>query len=104
MSLLKKSDIVSVISGKDRGKKGKIINVLPRRGTILVQGINMVRKHVRRRNVQDQQAGIVGMEKPIQLSKVQYFCGRCNRSVRLGVKIASDGTHVRICRRCKEEI
>ena len=104
MSLIKKNDVVSVISGKDRGKKGKVLLVFPKKETVLVEGVNVMRRHTRRRNAQDQQAGIVSIEKPFHLSKVQYFCNRCNRPVRLGAKTAKDKSHVRICRRCKEEI
>lgn len=103
MSLIRKNDIVSVLSGKDRGKKGKVILVSPRKETALVEGIHMARKHVRRRSAQDTQAGIVSLERPISLSKIQYFCGRCNRPVRLGVKRMKDG-RVRICRRCQGEV
>jgi len=104
MSLLKKNDVVSVISGKDRGKKGKVLLVFPKKESLLVEGVNMVRKHMRRRSAEDPKGGIVNLEKPLHLSKVQYFCGRCSRPVRLGVKIGADGSRIRICRRCKEEL
>lgn len=104
MSLLKKNDVVTVMVGKDRGKKGKILMVLPKKESVLVEGVNVVRKHMRRRSQEEPQAGIVALEKPFHLSKVRYFCGRCNRPVRLGIKTASDGSRLRICRRCKEEV
>ena len=103
MSLIKKKDIVAVIAGKDRGKKGKVIFVFPKKERVLVEGINVARKHTRRTR-EDQQGGIISIEKPLHLSKVQYFCNRCNRPVRLGVTLSSDGTRVRVCRRCKEEL
>ena len=104
MTLLKKNDVVTVLAGKDRGKKGKVLVVLPKKESVLVEGVNRVRKHMRRRSAEDPQGGIVTLEKPFHLSKVQYFCSRCNRPVRLGIKVASDGSRVRICRRCKEEL
>ena len=104
MSLLKKNDVVSVISGKDRGKKGKVLLVFPKKESLLVEGVNTARKHMRRRSAEDPKGGIMNIEKPLHLSKVQYFCGRCNRPVRLGMKIGTDGSHVRVCRRCKEEL
>ncbi len=104
MSLLKKDDIAFVITGKDRGKKGKVIWTSPRKGVLLVEGVNMARKHARRRKADDPQGGIISMEQPLYLSKVQYFCSRCNRPVRLGAKRSTDGSRIRFCRRCKEEI
>lgn len=104
MTLLKRNDVVAVISGKDRGKKGKILLVQPKKETVLVEGVNIVRRHLRRRSAQDQTAGIVSLEKPLHGSKVQYFCSRCNRPVRLGIKVAQDGSRIRICRRCKGEL
>lgn len=103
MSHLRKNDIVAVITGKDRGKKGKVLMVLPRKGKILVEGVNVARRHRRPRSAQDQNAGIVSIEKPLHLSKVQYFCNRCNRPVRLGIKESADGGFLRYCRRCREE-
>ena len=104
MALLKKNDIVHVIAGKDRGKKGKILSVDPRNERVRVEGANMARRHRRRRSAQDQNAGIVSLEKPFHLSNVQYFCNRCHRPVRLGVKRSQDGERVRFCRRCQEEL
>lgn len=103
MSLIKKKDTVTVVAGKDRGKKGKVLFVFPKKEKVLVEGINFARKHTRRTR-EGQQGGIVSLEKPLHLSKVQYFCNRCNRPVRLGVKVSADGSRVRICRRCKEEL
>ena len=105
MSLIRKNDTVTVIAGKNRGKKGKVLHVLPKKGAVVIEGVNMAKKHMRRRSADDPQGGgIVSIEKPLSLSKVQYFCGRCNRPARLGIKMASDGSHLRICRRCKEEL
>ena len=103
MSLLKKNDLVFVNTGKDRGKKGKILEVFPRKDRALVEGINMVKRHTRQRR-QDQKGGILTVERPLVLSKLSYFCSRCGRPARLGVKRSQDGTRVRICRRCKGEV
>ena len=104
MTLIKKNDVVTVIAGKDRGKKGKVLLVIPKKDFVLVEGVNVARRHMRRRSADDPKGGIVSLEKPFHLSKIQYFCGRCNRSVRLGMKRSSDGSRLRVCRRCKEEI
>jgi len=103
MSLLKKNDLVSVRVGKDRGKKGKILEVMPKKDQALVEGVNFVKRHTRQRR-QDQKGGILTMERPLSLSKLQYICNRCGRPVRLGVKVATDGSKTRICRRCKGEV
>ena len=103
MSLLKKNDLVFVTTGKDRGKKGKILEVFPKKDRALVEGVNFVKRHTRQKR-QDQKAGILTVEMPLALSKLQYFCPRCGRPVRLGVQIAQDGSKNRICRRCKGEV
>ena len=103
MSLLKRNDAVVVIAGKDRGKKGKILEVFPKKDRALVEGVNLVKRHTRQRR-QDQKGGILTVERPLALSKLQYFCSRCARPVRLGVKVAQDGSKNRICRRCKAEV
>ena len=103
MSRIKKEDMVAVIAGKDRGKKGRVLLVFPKKEKILVEGVNVARKHTRRTR-EDQQGGIVSIERPLHISKVQYFCNRCNQAVRLGVKISPDGSRIRVCRRCKEEL
>jgi len=103
MSLLKRNDTVFVIAGRDRGKKGKVLQVHPKKDKALVEGINQVKRHVRKRR-QDEKGGILTEERPIHLSKIQYFCTRCGRPTRLGVKRAQDGTRTRICRKCKDEV
>ncbi|MCD6408406.1 50S ribosomal protein L24 [bacterium] len=98
---IKKGDIVQVIKGKDRGKKGRVKRVLPKEGRVLVEGVNFVKKHVRPRKV-DQQGGIIQMEKPISIANVQYFCLKCGKPTRLGIKFLEDGTKVRYCKKCNE--
>ena len=103
MSLLKRNDTVVVIAGKDRGKKGRILEVFPKKDRALVEGVHLVKRHTRQRR-QDQKAGILTVERPLALSKLQYFCGRCGQPVRLGVTLGQDGSKNRICRRCKTEV
>lgn len=97
---LKKGDIVQVTKGKDKGKKGRILKVF-KEGRVLVEGINFVKKHTRPRKV-DQQGGIIQIEKPISISNVNFFCLKCAKPTRLGIKILQDGAKVRYCKRCKE--
>lgn len=103
MLRIRKDDTVTVITGKDKGKKGKVIAVLPVDNRVLVEGVNFVKKH-RRKTQQDQQGGVIQKEMPLHLSNVMLFCKRCNCGVRIGASILKDGTKVRLCRSCKEVI
>ena len=98
---IRKGDFVQVIKGKDRGKKGRVIKVFPEEGRILVEGVNFVHKHTRPKAV-DKQGGIIQMEKPVSYSNVMFFCMKCSKPARLGIKILQDGTKTRYCKRCNE--
>jgi len=99
--LIKKDDFVVVIKGKDAGKKGRVIRVFPDARRLLVEGINFVKKATRPKKL-DRQGGIVTMEKPISISNVQYFCLKCSKKTRLGVKLMDDGSKMRFCKKCGE--
>lgn len=103
MLRIKRDDLVYVITGEDRGKKGKVLKVYPNTNRVIVEGINLMKKH-RRRTREDQQGGIVQIEKPINISNLMFFCKHCNRPARLAVSILKDGSKTRICRKCKEVI
>ncbi|MDK2936722.1 MAG: 50S ribosomal protein L24 [Eubacteriaceae bacterium] len=98
---VKKDDIVVVISGKDKGKKGKVIQSFPKESKVLVENINMITKH-KKPTQQMQQGGIVRQEGPIDAAKVMLFCEKCNRGVRTGHKFLTDGKKVRYCKKCNE--
>ncbi len=104
MFKIKKGDTIQVIKGKDKGKKGKILRVIEKGKRAVVEGINMVKKHKRRTQQDQQQVGIVSVETPISTANLMFFCKGCNRTVRVGFKLISDGTKVRCCKRCKETI
>jgi len=89
--------------GKDKGKKGKVLRVIPVTGRALVEGINFVKKHARKTK-QDQQGGIIQMELPINSSNLSISCPKCNRPARTRVKDLADGTKMRSCVRCGEAI
>ena len=91
-----------VISGKDKGKTGKVLQTSPKEGKVIVEGLNMVTKHVKPRR-QGEQGGIVKRETPIRSCKVALFCEKCNKGVRVGYKMDGD-KKVRICRKCGAEI
>ena len=101
MFRVKRNDQVVVISGKDRGKKGKVLHLDPDRARGIVEGLNLVKKHVRRSQTNPQGA-IVSREAPLPLDRLMPVCPRCSRGVRVGLKALSDGTRTRICRRCEE--
>lgn len=96
---LKKGDTVIVRIGKDKGKKGKVQSVFPKEGTLIVEGINVFKRHMKKKD--DKHAGgIIDVTKPIKLSKLAFFCPKCGKATRLGFLIAK-GEKIRICRRCQ---
>ncbi len=98
---IKKNDMVMVITGRDRGKTGKVLRVLPDVGRVLVERLNVVKRHSKARGAASP-GGIVEKEAPIPISNLMVFCERCNAPVRVGIKIAADRAKTRVCRRCGE--
>lgn len=98
---VKKGDTVVVITGKDAGKKGKVLSVEPAKGRVFVEGINIVKRHTRP-SKKLPQGGIVQKEAPVASSNVMLFCNRCKSPTRLGKKILADGTKTRVCKKCGE--
>lgn len=103
MLKIRKGDTVQAVKGKDAGKKGRVLRILPGNARALVEGINLVKKH-RRKTQQDQKGGIVPIEAPISISNLMILCKHCARPVRVGFKILSDATKSRFCKECKEII
>ncbi len=103
MSKVKKNDTVKILTGRDRGKTGKIITVFPKTNRALVQGLNMVKKHARKTR-EDQQGGIIQKESPVAMSNLMVMCQKCGKPTRIGFSVLSDGTKTRICKKCKELI
>jgi len=103
MQKIRKGDTVQAVKGKDQGKKGKVIQVFPGTGRVLVEGINLAKKH-KRQSRQDQQGGIVSIEQPIAVGNIMLVCQHCSRPVRVGFTILKDGTKSRVCKSCKEAI
>ena len=107
---IKKDDNVRVISGKDRGKEGRVVRVFPVEGRVMVDGVALAKKHSRtgaqrtRTGQQLQQGGIIDMELYVDISNVQIVCKSCGRPTRVGHEVGSDGTKVRICRKCEAEL
>ena len=100
---IRKNDNVLVIIGKDRGKKGKVRFAYPKDGRIMVEGVNMIKRHTRARR-QVRQAGIIEREAPIRVSDVMLVCNKCSRPARVGFRFLQDGRKARVCRSCGEVI
>lgn len=101
---VKKNDVVKILAGRDSGKTGKVLTVFPKKMKALVQGINMVKKHSRRKSNDQQQSGIVHKESSVDISNLMVICQKCSKAARVGFNRLSDGTKVRICSKCKEII
>ena len=99
---IKKDDVVVVLSGKDKGKQGKVLKTEPKSGKVVVEKVNLVSRHTKPRR-QGEAGGIVKRETPIRSCKVALFCEKCNKGVRVGYKMDGD-KKVRICRKCGAEI
>ena len=95
---VKKDDLVIVISGNSKGVKGKVLEVSPKEGKVIVEGANKIKKHVKPRQ-QGQQGGIVETEGAIYASKVQLFCEKCNKPTRASYKVEGD-KKIRVCAKC----
>ncbi|HHW44549.1 MAG TPA: 50S ribosomal protein L24 [Desulfotomaculum sp.] len=100
---VRKGDTVLVITGKDAGKRGKILSCLPEKGRVIVEGVNKVKRHTRPTQ-RNPRGGIMEMEAPIHASNVMLFCSKCNSPTRVAKKFLDDGRKVRVCRKCGEEL
>jgi len=101
MARIKKGDTVAVLSGKDRGKTGRVLQVWPEGERALVEHINLV-KHFERRSQQNQAGGIIEREGAVALSKLMLVCPRCRKPSRVGWSVSAAGDKQRVCRRCQE--
>ena len=100
---IRKNDTVLVITGKDKGKKGRVRFAYPKDERVIVEGINFIKRHTRAlKGVR--QAGIIEQEAPIHVSNVMLLCPRCNHSARTGSRFLEDGRKVRLCHSCHEVI
>jgi large subunit ribosomal protein L24 len=100
---VKRGDTVEVITGKYRGKRGKVLRVVPKHGRIIVEGLMVAKRHMKP-NEKMPAGGIVEKEMPFVAGKAMLVCTRCGRAVRFGHRVLDDGTKVRICRHCGEII
>ena len=100
---IRKNDSVMVIGGKERGKTGKVLRVMPDKDAVIIERLNMVKRHTKPRGPQ-QPGGIVEKEAAIHASNIMIICDKCNAPVRVGHKTLADGKKIRICRRCNEAL
>ena len=99
---IRKDDVVVVLSGKDKGKQGKVLEVQPKAGKVIVENINMVSRHQKPRQ-QGEEGGIIQKEAPLYACKVQRVCPKCNKPTRVAHKVEG-GKKVRVCKKCGAEI
>ncbi len=102
-NFLKVNDKVEVITGKDKGRVGKIIKVYKKSDKALVERINMIKRHTKAR-AEGQEGQIVDKEAPIHVSNLMLVCPKCTNTVRVARKTLDDGTKVRICKKCSESV
>ncbi len=101
--LIARNDTVEIIAGNDRGKRGKVLRVLPKSSRLVVEGVNFIHRHTKPRS-QGDQGGIIEKEAPVHVSNVKLVCSKCNKGVRIRTKILADRSKTRVCAQCGEMI
>ena len=99
----KKGDKVAMLAGKDKGKTGRILKVFSQKNRVIVEGINIVKKHLRRRS-ESEAGGVKEIPSSVHISNVILFCSNCNRGVRYSMKTLEDKSKIRLCKKCKRTI
>lgn len=99
---IKKNDTILVITGKDKGKRGKVLRVLPKQGRVVVEGVNMIKKH-RRKKTEREKGQIIELPAAIDASNVKIICSKCGQPARIGYQVTERGKY-RICKKCRQEI
>ena len=97
---IRKNDNVVVITGRDRGKRGRVLQLVPAKNRLIVEGVNIVKRHTRPNPRQNVKGGIVEREAPLHASNVQIICPECGAQTRIGRRLLGDGRKVRFCRKC----
>ncbi len=101
---IRRDDNVLVTAGRERGKTGKVRQVLVDDSRVVVEGVNIVKRHMKPRSATARQAGIIEKEAPLHVSNVALLCPKCNKPTRVGHRFLPDGSKVRYCKRCNEQI
>jgi large subunit ribosomal protein L24 len=97
---IRKNDTVLVTTGKDRGKKGRVIRIVAEKNRLIVEGVNLIKRHTRPNPAKNIKGGVVQREAALHASNVQLVCPECGAQTRVGHKVLEDGRKVRICRKC----
>ncbi len=100
---VKKDDMVEIIAGKERGKTGKVLRVFPAKGRVVVESLNVIKRHTRP-NQLNPDGGIVEKEAPLSISNVMLVCGSCNQATRTGIRMLEDGSKARYCKKCNASV
>ncbi|MCL5292845.1 MAG: 50S ribosomal protein L24 [Actinobacteria bacterium] len=100
---VKKGDRVEVITGKDKGKRGKILRAIPDKERVVIEGVNLIKRHSKPTQ-KNPQGGIVEREAPLHVSNVMVVCSSCNQPTRVGHRLSEEGRKVRVCRKCEGDI
>ena len=98
---IRKNDTVLVTTGKDRGKKGRVIRIVAEKNRLIVEGVNLIKRHTRPNPAKNIKGGVVQREAALHASNVQLVCPECGAQTRVGRKVLGDGRKVRICRKCE---
>ena len=98
---IRKNDNVVVTTGRDSGKKGRVLKVIPGKNRVIVEGVNVIKRHTKPNPQRNIKGGVVEREAPLHASNVQLVCPECGKPTRIGRKILTDGRKVRICRKCE---
>ncbi len=104
MNRIKKNDKVKVLSGKEKGRQGKVLKIFLDKQTALVERLNMIKRHTRAGGGAGQQGGIIEKEAPIKLNKLIVVCPKCSKASRIGVNVLDDGSRSRYCKKCNEQL
>jgi large subunit ribosomal protein L24 len=100
---IKKNDMVKIIAGKEQGKTGKVLRVFPGKSRVVVEGLNMIKRHTRPNQLYPE-GGILEKEAPLSISNVMLICGSCGQPSRTGVRLLEDGSKTRYCKKCNESV
>ncbi|OFW14949.1 MAG: 50S ribosomal protein L24 [Acidobacteria bacterium RIFCSPLOWO2_12_FULL_67_14] len=98
---IRRNDTVVVTAGRDRGKRGRVLKVLPEKNRLIVEGVNMIKRHTRPNPQRNIKGGIVEREASLHASNVQLVCPECGKMTRIGRRLLNDGRKVRVCRKCE---
>jgi len=100
---IKKNDTILVITGKEKGKKGRVLSVSPLKDQLLIERVNIIKRHMKPSRKYTQ-GGIIEKEAPLHLSNVMLVCPKCSKPTRIGNSLLQDGSKVRMCKKCREVI